>query len=208
MTHFISWFFRTSTLCTLLFIGLIFGGFISFCVETALHPSSPPALPPHCDSLVVLTGGEHRITTALHLFRRHSSLYLLISGVAPHSQLHQIISPNISSLDPASMGHITLGYRAISTVGNARETKEWADLHNLHHIILITSNYHMQRALLEFRYIAPNLDIIPYPVRAESLSHFWAYRTWSILMREYTKLLGAFLRRIIHAPEHPYDLTP
>ncbi len=201
--------FLTSGLSIILLVGPV--GFLCFCLNAALRPLSPPALPhlasPH-DGLVVLTGGEDRITTALHLLQDHPDLPLLISGVAPQTHMQPIIKPKITSFPSHLREQITLGRRAIGTVGNVRETEQWAHDHHLTHIVLITSTYHMPRALLEFHYVAPHLDMTPYPVRAQSLSHLWNKRTWAILTREYIKLLGAIMRSFMHTPQHPYDLTP
>lgn len=211
MTSCLSW---KATFCTLVALTLFMVGpvgFLWFCVNAALRPLSPPPLPPlsaQHDGLVVLTGGEERITVALRLLRDHPSLALLISGVDPRTHRQSLIASKMASFDPALLTHIILGHRAISTVGNARETAQWAQQRHLDHIILITSSYHMQRALLEFHHVAPSLTVTPYPVRASTFAHLWSKRTWRILLREYTKLLGALLRNHIHALQRPYDLTP
>lgn len=204
---------KTALIALIFLSAFIIGpaGFLWFCINTALRPATEPALPPlsaNHDGLVVLTGGEERITAALHLLHDHPSLSLLISGVYPRAHLQSLIASQMASFNPDLLSHITLGHRAISTVGNARETAQWVEHNHLHHIVLITSAYHMQRSLLEFHYVAPNLAITPYPVRAASLTHLWTQHTWGILLREYAKLLGALVRNHIHALKRPYDLTP
>ena len=56
---------------------------------------------------------------------------------------------------------LTLGYGADDTAGNARETAEWMAREKLASLILVTSNFHMPRALLEFHAAMPDVDIIP-----------------------------------------------
>ena len=60
---------------------------------------------------------------------------------------------------------IDLGFTAENTLGNARETAEWARAKGYHRLILVTADYHMPRARLELKAAMPEADIAPYPVR-------------------------------------------
>ncbi|MXV44753.1 YdcF family protein [Saccharibacter sp. 17.LH.SD] len=193
----------------ILFIIIGPGGFLWFCSDTLLKSTpQPDSLPTECDGIVALTGGKDRITTSLYLLEKHPSLQLLISGVAPHAQLNQIVDLRAHPISPQLLPHITLGRRAISTVGNARETADWAHHYQLSHLTIVTADYHMRRAMIEFHELAPGIQLFPYPVKPEDTTSLWHRHTWRILAREYIKLLGAFLRSVIHAPQRPYDLSP
>jgi len=62
---------------------------------------------------------------------------------------------------------------------------------------LVTSNYHMRRALLEFSRAMPEMRVVPHPVLPEALK---PERWWSSLARlelvvgEYDKYLWALVR--------------
>ena len=46
---------------------------------------------------------------------------------------------------------VDLDYSAINTEGNAIETKRWAHRRGIRSLIVVTSNYHMPRAMAELR---------------------------------------------------------
>ena len=73
---------------------------------------------------------------------------------------------------------VDLGYQATDTIGNARETAHWAKTYGYHSLILVTSDFHMPRALLELKAAMPDAWIIPYPVRTSDLDahHWWRSR--------------------------------
>jgi len=120
--------------------GIWLAGLILF---TSIIPSSVHDMETTTDGIVIFTGGKTRLQVALTLFEAGKGRYLLISGVNPDSTLPQ----TINQLPHKS--HITLGYDALDTVGNAGETARWAHNKNIKSIRLITSNYHMPRSLFE-----------------------------------------------------------
>jgi len=46
---------------------------------------------------------------------------------------------------------VDLGFSALDTVGNARETADWAKAMRFNSLIVVTADYHMPRAMLELR---------------------------------------------------------
>jgi len=106
----------------------------------------------------------------LELFQQKKAQYLLISGVNPESTLPQTIE------QMANKAHITLGYDALDTIGNAEETAAWVSTYRIKTLRLITSNYHMPRSLFELRYLLPTVEIISHPVVSTSFlkSKWWA----------------------------------
>ena len=81
---------------------------------------------------------------------------------------------------------VDLDYRAQNTVGNARETSRWVRHNDYETLIVVTSDYHMPRSLVEFHSRMPDLDLVPHPVADEARP--------SRLAVEYTKYLAALLR--------------
>ena len=83
------------------------------------------------------------------------------------------------------------------TYSNASETYKWVRLNNINKIILITSNYHMPRAILEFKNKMPNLQIFTYPIMPKNHNiKNWlsSSETFLLIFIEYSKLLIASLR--------------
>ena len=92
---------------------------------------------------------------------------------------------------------ITLGYTAEDTRGNARESLQWVRNNSLSSIILVTSNYHMQRAYLEFKSQNPNIKITQYPVfNGEFRLSSWLIHSkrFVLLFLEFHKLILTNLR--------------
>lgn len=169
--------------------GLWLTGLILF---THLIPSSPQDTSTPTDGIVIFTGGQTRLAMALTLFEQEKGRYLLISGVNPHSTLPQKIAKMPQS------SHITLGYSALDTVGNAEETTDWAQRHQIKTLRLITSNYHMPRSLFELKHLLPNVQILPHPVVGKNFlkPKWWLFSsTLSLVIHEYNKFLFALIRR-------------
>lgn len=117
-------------------------------------------------AIVVLTGGQDRIATALNEMKKNQDASLLISGMYRNkkSQFLQKIAPSVAN-------RITLGYSATNTEENALETEKWLDTTNTRELLLITSFYHMPRALLHVKHYLPaSVKIIPLAVYPKTFS--------------------------------------
>ncbi|MBY0292380.1 MAG: YdcF family protein [Alphaproteobacteria bacterium] len=165
---------------------------IGLILFTRIIPSSPQDMTSLTDGIVVFTGGETRLKVALSLFEQKKGKYLLISGVNPHSTL----SERVTQMPFHS--HITLGYDALDTLGNAEETAAWAHAHHIKTLRLITSNYHMPRSLFELRHLVPDIQILPHAVVGKSFlkPKWWLDSlTLRLVVQEYNKFLFALIRR-------------
>lgn len=108
---------------------------------------------PSADAIVVLTGGSGRLEHALELMEYNKSRWMFVSGVNIQAKKDEIF-------DFAIQGHsvhyqkyknqIALGFDAVNTVTNAQESYEWAEKQGVKTMLLVTSDYHMPRALYEF----------------------------------------------------------
>ncbi len=159
---------------------------------TRIIPSLPQDRTSPTDGIVIFTGEKTRVKVALALFEQNKGKYLLISGVNPHTKLSEM-----GSKIPDS-SQITLGYRALDTLGNAEETAIWAHNHRIKSLRLITSNYHMPRSLLELRHLLPEVQILPHPVVGKSFlkPKWWLdASTLQLVIQEYNKFLFALIRR-------------
>tara|TARA_B100001989_G_C24547181_1_gene471720 strand:- start:2251 stop:2835 length:585 start_codon:yes stop_codon:yes gene_type:complete len=139
------------------------------------------------DAIIVLTGGKNRINTGLELFADGKAPKLLITGVHPKSPDADILSMWKDENKPLPDCCITLGREATTTIENAIEAKGWIDQNNVKVITLVTSDYHMPRALKEFWNVIPTLRILPYPVSKED--NLLSTSFWYLSFSEYNKNL-------------------
>lgn len=106
------------------------------------------------DGVVVLTGGKGRIDRGLEALRQGWAPRLLVSGVDRDVKPHEFaIEYRIGSLQMACC--VTLGFAATDTATNARETADWISGQKLASVRLVTSDWHMRRAVLELRREVP-----------------------------------------------------
>jgi len=155
----------------------------------------------HTDAAVVLTGGSRRLATGLVLLASGLTDRLFVSGVYDGVEVRELLSAWTSAPDDLAK-RVELGYAADSTIGNAEETASWARERGVRSIRLVTANYHMRRALVEFRAVMPGMEIIPHPVLPAvlPLDEWWTRRsTTTLLAGEYTKYLIADLRSRVEA---------
>lgn len=143
------------------------------------------------DAIVVLTGGNFRVDTGLDLFARKLAPNLFITGVHDTVTLDDLIREwkGQQKASPALAACcMELGHKALSTTENALETQDWIKTRNIHSIRLVTSPYHMPRALLEFKSLMPGLEIIPHAVMSDRLGPREEF-FWHITFMEYHKWL-------------------
>ncbi len=175
-----------AALIVILLIGLI---------AFAQHIERAPVEPAQADGIVVLTGGTARIEHALRLLASNKGKRLLISGVNPATTKRQLTA--LSEQDQALFARVDLDRRAQNTVGNAEETRDWAADHDFASLIVVTSNYHMPRALAELGRVLPAAKLQPFSVTERNfhVDHWWRYPgTARLLINEYAKYLPAVIR--------------
>ncbi len=146
-----------------LLAGLAVAGwdFLSFVGRADRAASSEP--PTSGDAIAVLTGAsDARIIAGVRL-SEELKLPILISGVhvdTTPADIARIV--NVSEAEIQCC--VTLGRAAASTAGNGAEVAEWAKLHGMDRIIVVTSEYHMDRALVELKRNMPDAELLPYAV--------------------------------------------
>ena len=92
---------------------------------------------------------------------------------------------------------VDIDKEARNTIDNATETSQWVARNRYHSIIVVTSNYHMPRALAELARVMPGVTLIPYAVVDNNvrLDRWWTYPgTTRLLISEYLKYLPALAR--------------
>ncbi|WP_169054170.1 YdcF family protein [Nitratireductor sp. XY-223] len=175
-------------------VGLFAGSFLRFSRDVI--ELVPPRKLAEADGIVVLTGGRQRIERALDLLDGGTAGRLLISGVNPATTSRQI--QTLTDSEPALFECcVDIGHDAIDTIGNANEAALWVREHGYSNIIVVTSNYHMPRSLMELRRVDPDTNFIPYPVVTTDLRNLqWLQKPAALRMlaAEYVKYLAARYR--------------
>jgi len=167
-----------------------FAGFISQLRGSEAKPSRT------ADGIVVLTGGSSRVSDAMELLADGYGKRLLISGVHPASGASDIsrsLTDNQSLLNCC----VDLDRSAVNTRSNAAETRRWARERGFKSLIVVTSNYHMPRAIVELSHAMPDITLIPFAVVGDK----WREEPWwtngattRLLLSEYVKYVAAEVR--------------
>ncbi len=155
-------------------------------------------VPGKTDAIVVLTGGSERLKHALFLLKLGYADKLFISGVNREVKLGELLYlHSYTDQQQEFKDRIELGYTAIDTIQNADEIRAWVIKNNINSIRLVTSNYHIKRAMLETQHKMPDIKIIPYGVVPLNIriDKWWEFSsTRALLLSEYNKYLAANLR--------------
>jgi len=122
-------------------------------------------------NMVVLTGGSNRIKQTLNLFllNHNENHNLLISGAGTGFSKKTILKlikktpENLKILNCC----ITVENQSTDTYSNAIESYKWIKKNNFKSITLITSDYHMPRALMEFKQKLNDIRITPLSLNNE-----------------------------------------
>jgi len=144
------------------------------------------------DAIVVLTGGKGRAREGLNLLRKGSAGILIISGVNKDAGLDSIFLNQISGPE---RGSIILEKNSRSTFENALEVRKLMEARGLKSMVLITSVYHMKRAVYIFKQVMPAyISIGPYSVKSPSFDEkrLWVGRSLVIFAVEFLKYYWYF----------------
>ncbi len=159
-------------------------------------PRGEPILEGDADGIVVLTGRASRISDAIELLATRRGKRLLITGVYPTTS-----AAAIARLVPEHQHWfsccVELDHSAANTSGNAVQTRIWAKKYDIESLIVVTSNYHMPRAMIELAHELPGVVLIPYAIPPERvrIESWWSnYATMRLLFAEYFKYLRARVR--------------
>src|SRR6201989_1265295 len=140
--------------------GIGFVGFLSQLRAVEVSPSSK------ADGIVVLTGGSSRVSDAMELLTAGYGHRLLISGVHPPIAASDI-SRSVQESRALFSCCVDLDHSAVNTRSNAAETRRWVHERGFKSLIVVTSNHHMPRAIVELSHAMPGITLIPFAVVGE-----------------------------------------
>lgn len=160
---------------------------------------SEPKTYTETDAAIVLTGGTNRVSRGLDLLAENKTKNLFISGVHENVRVQDLLKL-WDYKRPAPKCCITLGFEAGNTIGNAKETAEWVNENHAKSLYLVTANYHMPRAMMEFRNTLKGVTIIPFPVQPENFNPRQTL-FWKTVFVEYHKLIMTFIRIKLYPKE-------
>ena len=161
---------------------------------------APAAKPPRADAIVALTGAsDTRLETGMRLLEEQKGGRLLLSGVNRDATREDVreVTRGFGDLFDCC---VDLGFQAESTLGNAQETADWARSHRFDSLVVVTSDYHMPRSLLELQSALPQATLHAYPVETDIVD---AQRWWTSgdsakrLTLEYCKYLVVLFREMV-----------
>lgn len=160
---------------------------LGFAWFAATLPQPAPAAG-KTDVIVVPTGGSGRIARGIELLRQGSAEKLLVSGVFEDVKPREFAAQY--GLSPREMDCcVVLGFAALDTRGNARETAEWIRQGEYGSLRLVTSDWHMRRSRNELEQVLPEgVEVIEDAVSSEP--SLW------MLFLEYHKWLASRLANL------------
>jgi len=163
-------------------------GLVRFATQILSAVADPNAT---TDAIVVLTGGSGRLDAGLELLAGNRAPKLFVSGVYRGVDVATLLE--LSKRSPGDIECcIEIGHSAGDTAGNADETTAWMTDHGYRSLRLVTSSYHLARALLEFRLAMPSVTLVPHPVFTQAVKQerWWAWPgTASLIVGEFNKYL-------------------
>ncbi len=181
--------------CLVIFLVIVFGlqlgSFVRY-VGLVTRPAVP--LTHQSDGIVILTGGQNRLESAIYLLNKADGRRLLITGVnaSLSDQNLKKIMPIRASLFQCC---VDIDKSALNTIGNALATKDWVRARNIRSLIVVTGAFHMPRALKELRHALGDIELTAYPVNVPQGHNWWRdHSRLRDLLREYMKLMAVSLR--------------
>ena len=165
---------------------LVTGSFIYFAYAvygSERLPSTP------ADAIVVLSGDPERIRAAVNLLVNGYGRRLLIAGLDNSDEIAVLYPVRRALFDCC----IDVDPRSGKTIDDAATIRRWALETHPRSLIVVTSNYHIPRALLEVGRALPGLHIVPFGVSTglADVSEPWRRaEAADLLLREYIKFVA------------------
>ncbi len=140
-------------------------------IDFAYQTFSVRQLDVKTDAIVVLTGGRGRVEEGIKLYREHRAVWLCLIGVDPSVRKADLFKERSGQRGGEG---VFLEKVSRNTLENALQAREFIAREKVGSIKLITSRYHMKRAIIIFENVLPkNIAIYPHPVDSKNLKEEW-----------------------------------
>jgi uncharacterized SAM-binding protein YcdF (DUF218 family) len=194
-------------LVAVLVVALVWlAGLLAFAAR--VQQLTPPDPVPQADGIVALTGAsDARIQEAMDLLQAGKGRRVLVTGVnrnVTRDQLRKIANPPANLYDCC----VDLDFDAQNTKGNAQMIADWARGKSFKSLIVVTSDFHMPRSMLEIHGALPEATLTAYPIETPALDaqHWWRDRTSAWFMTlEYCKYLAVLVREGVLSVGNAFD---
>jgi len=170
-------------LLALILLGWVLG-FLWF--AGALPQPAPEA---RTDAIVVPTGSGGRIPRGLEMLGAGAAEQMLVTGVDPSVRPGEFAAEYRVSAQEMECC-ITLGFAALDTRGNARETAQWVAERDYTSLRLVTADWHMRRAAMELSSQLPETIVITRDAVRSEVS------LWTLFL-EYHKFLAVWALQVL-----------
>ncbi len=141
------------------------------------------------DAIVVPTGSGGRIQRGLFMLQAQTAQQMLVTGVDPAVTPAEFVA-EYNVPDATMECCITLGFSALNTRGNARETAQWMEARGFTSLRLVTADWHMRRAALELASQLPDSITITRDAVRSDVS------LWTLFL-EYHKYIAAWMLQVL-----------
>jgi len=115
------------------------------------------------DAILVLTGGENRIAEGFRAWKEGMGKELFILGAGRNAKLANIL-PAGTEISPNDLPRIHVEGWSANTLENAFSAKSAVVSRSYRKVLLVTSDYHMPRAMLALRKVLPSdvsISVLP-----------------------------------------------
>ncbi len=135
------------------------------------------------------TGSGGRIQRGLEMLQTGAAQQMLVTGVDASVQPAEFVA-EFEVPQRVMDCCVTLGFSALDTRGNARETAQWLEERDYNSLRLVTADWHMRRAALELQDQLPdNVSVIRDAVRSQP--------SFGTLFMEYHKLMAVWILQVL-----------
>ena len=142
-------------------------------------------------AIVVFTGGKGRFEKGFNILKDNVSSRLFISGVYPGRDLEKKYALDDSDRKLFDCC-ISFDEKAINTIENVQEVREWVNVNAINEIFLISSYYHLPRIKILFEKMIPSLEVKIIPTDDSlflSKKTFVYFFHIKLILTEYFKVL-------------------